>query len=257
MVAERKGREDRVDNGLYDALGERWYTAQDHPIALLRAEGRLKNPWVLRAIREELGDGREGAGHRVLDVGCGGGFLANFLAEARCSVTAVDLSEESLQIARRHDRTGTVDYRKADATRLPFDGGSFDVACAMDFLEHVEDPGRVVSEVGRVLRPGGLFFFHTFNRNPASYLIIIKLVEWLVRNTPPNLHVHRLFIKPRELREHCARGGMEVLRFVGIRPVIWRRSVVKALFTGVVPEDFRFELTPSLALSYAGIARKH
>ncbi|QDE65942.1 hypothetical protein BHS09_02385 [Myxococcus xanthus] len=100
---------------------------------------------------------------------------------------------------RYYDGTGSVDYRVADAYVLPFDDGCFDVVTCMDFLEHVEEPARVVAEAARVLAPGGLFFFHTFNRNWLAGLIIIQAVEWFVPNKPDHLHVLRLFITPEEL----------------------------------------------------------
>src|SRR6201999_1216443 len=112
-------------------------------------------------------------------------------------VTGLDASPESLVVAARHDETGSVRYERGDALALPYADASFDAVCAMDFLEHVEEPARVVAECSRVLRPGGLFFFHTFNRSFLAWLVVIKGVEWFVRNTPRDMHVLRLFIPPR------------------------------------------------------------
>ncbi|WP_140860273.1 methyltransferase domain-containing protein [Myxococcus xanthus] len=118
----------------------------------------------------------------------------------------------------RYDGTGSVDYRVADAYVLPFDDGCFDVVTCMDFLEHVEEPARVVAEAARVLAPGGLFFFHTFNRNWLAGLIIIQAVEWFVPNTPDHLHVLRLFITPEELQGHCEAAGLRTREQVGGGP---------------------------------------
>src|SRR4030095_16771587 len=175
-----------INNAFYDTLGERWYEAEDEPVSLLRAEGALKNPWVEERLHAAFTDRRA----RVLDVGCGAGFLANALAGSDFEVAGGDLSEESLEVARRRDGTGRVNYRRADALSLPFDEGEFDAVCAMDFLEHVPNPGEVIREAGRVLRKGGLFFFHTFNRNFLSWLFAIQGLRWFVRNTPKNLHVY-------------------------------------------------------------------
>ena len=240
-----------VNNDIYEALGERWYSADDDPVALLRAESRLRNPWVSARLRERT---RERA--RVLDVGCGAGFLSNYLARQRFEVTGLDASKESLAVAARHDETGRVVYQVGDALALPHPNESFDAVCAMDFLEHVEDPASVVQECARVLRPGGLFFFHTFNRNPLAWLVVIKGVEWFVKNTPPDMHVLRLFIKPSELGRICRDNGLDVVELRGAKPVIFAASFWRMLVSGVVPTDFRFEFSPSTLLSYTGFAER-
>ena len=240
-----------VNNALYDTLGERWYAADDDPVALLRAESRLRNPWVLEHIRARLG-----ASARVLDVGCGAGFLSNYLAANALEVEGIDASAESLAVAQRHDASGSVRYVLGDALALPYADASFDAVCAMDFLEHVEDPEKVVAEASRVLRPGGLFFFHTFNRNPVAWLIVIKGVEWFVRNTPADMHVLRLFLKPSELQRFCGRAQLRTIALHGSSPVIWSRAFWRMLLTRVVPPDFRFQFTRSTLLAYTGYCER-
>lgn len=235
-----------VNNSFYDDYGDRWYTAVDDPIALLRAENKVKTPWVMSRIRP---------GSNVLDVGCGAGFLSNDLSACGFSVTGVDLSEDSLRVARDHDVTKKVNYEVADAYQLPFADQSFDVVCAMDFLEHVDRPDKVIKECARVLRRGGSFFFYTFNRNPLSWLVVIKLVEWLIPKTPKHMHVIDLFIKPEEMRNYCDRSGMHIQEMIGIKPVISSYPLTK-IFTGKVPDSLRFELTRNLMMSYMGVARK-
>jgi 2-polyprenyl-6-hydroxyphenyl methylase/3-demethylubiquinone-9 3-methyltransferase len=241
-----------VNNDIYDHLGDRWYTAKDDPVALLRAESRCRNPWIFEAIRIQLQNPKA----KILDVGCGGGFLSNPLAQEGYPVTGIDLSAESLEVARRHDPTASVQYLSANAYALPFENQQFDVVCAMDFLEHVEDPALAIQEMSRVLKPGGLFFFHTFNRNPISAFVVIKLVEWFVKNTPPQMHVSRLFIKPKELKEYCLRSSLEVVEMRGIQPVIFSLAVLRGLFTGVVEDGFSFKFGKSLLTSYCGFAKK-
>jgi 2-polyprenyl-6-hydroxyphenyl methylase/3-demethylubiquinone-9 3-methyltransferase len=192
---------------------------------------------------------------KILDVGCGAGFLSNELARAGLNVTGVDLSEESLIVAKKYDETKSVHYQSADAYHLPFPDHSFDVLTAMDFLEHVESPREVIKEFARVLKPDGIFIFHTFNRNPLAYLIIIKLVEWFVKNTPKNMHVLHLFIKPNELKQYCTESHLIPKEMTGIKP-IFSTIPFKSFFTGIVPKSLRFELTKSLLLSYMGIAIK-
>lgn len=241
----------QVNNAIYDELGERWYAANDDPVALLRAESRLRNPWVSARLRQELGPAAQ-----VLDVGCGAGFLANQLARDGYSVVGLDASPDSLVVARRHDETQTVRYEAGDALALPYPDGSFDAVCAMDFLEHVEAPGRVVAECARVLRPGGLFFFHTFNRNFLAWLIVIKGVEWFVKNTPNDMHVLRLFIKPQELRALCLDNQLVVRELLGSAPVVFSADFWSMLVRRVVPPGFRFHFVKSTLLGYSGYARR-
>lgn len=241
-----------VNNDIYDTLGERWYEAWDDPVALLRVESATKIPWVVEKIRSHSPAGDQST---VLDVGCGGGFLSNALARENFAVTGVDLSTESLAVAGRYDRTGKVRYLPGDAYQLPFPDASFDVVTAMDFLEHVDDPARAIKEFSRVLRPGGVFIFHTFNRNPLAWLVIIKLVEWLVKNTPKNMHVLKLFIKPSELTSYGQAVGLEVKEMVGLRPM-FSTLTLRSILTGVVPQGMKFTLTGSLLLSYMGYAKK-
>ena len=189
-------QESRINNSIYELYGERWYTAYDDPIALLRAENRVKLPWILERIVES-----DLINPRILDVGCGAGFLCNELARKGYQVWGIDLSVQSLKVARRFDQTESVKYQVANAYELPFDDGSMEVITCLDFLEHVEDPQKVISECARVLKPGGLFFFHTFNKNILSWLLIIKAVEFFVKNIPKDMHVIDLFIKPQTLKE--------------------------------------------------------
>lgn len=240
-----------VNNDIYDQLGERWYAAHDDPVALLRAESRLRNPWVAAQISRECGPAAN-----VLDVGCGAGFLSNYLAGAGFDVTGIDASPTSIDVATRHDTTGKVRYLLGDALELPFADASFDVVCAMDFLEHVENPAAVVAEIARVLRPGGVFFFHTFNRNPLAWLVIIKGVEWFVKNTPRHMHVLRLFIKPRELERMCNAHGLSFRALHGSEPVVFSWAFWRMLLTRVVPQDFRFRFSKSTLLAYTGFAAR-
>lgn len=235
-----------IDNSIYEKYGDQWYTADDDPIALLRAENKVKTPWILQRLDQ---------GSKILDVGCGAGFLTNELALAGFDVSGVDLSGESLEVAKRFDKTSSVKYQVANAYELPFENASFDVVCALDFLEHVDDPARAIKEFSRVLKPGGKFFFHTFNRNFLAKLVIIKLVEWLIPKTPKHMHVIELFITPDELREYCRQSQMKVSEMTGIKPVFSSIPITK-IFSGRVPPGMKFELTPSLKLSYMGMAQK-
>lgn len=241
----------RIDNAWYADLGERWYAAADTPIALLRAEARHRNPWIASEITRALGP----APRRVLDLGCGAGFLSNYLAACGHDVTGLDTTAENLDVARAHDPTRRVAYDLGDARALPYGDRSFDVVCAMDLLEHVEDAERVIAEVGRVLAPGGVFFFHTFNRTWLANLVVIKGVAWFVRNAPDDLHVLHLFRTPAEVAAMCREHGLVPAVLLGARPR-FRWPLWRMLATGKVGDDFEFTFTRSTAIGYTGYARR-
>jgi 2-polyprenyl-6-hydroxyphenyl methylase / 3-demethylubiquinone-9 3-methyltransferase len=240
-----------VNNDIYLALGEHWYADEESPVGLLRAESKLRNPWIAARLEEAFGD----RPCRLLDMGCGGGFLSNDIARRGHEVTGIDIAADALAVAHAHDPSGRVRYVEGDALALPFEEGSFDAICAMDLLEHLESPAGAIAEASRVLVPGGLFFFHTFNRNLLSWLVIIKGVEMFVRNAPEHMHVLRLFVKPEHIRAACIEHGLDEPELFGVRPKLtlpfWRM-----LATGRVSGDFTFTFTRSTRLAYTGVARK-
>ncbi len=237
----------KINNEFYDTLNAEWYEAEDHPIALLRAENRTRNPWIKENIP---------ANASILDIGCGAGFLTNYLAKNGYKVHGIDLSSKSLEVATVNDSTKSVIYTQADATSLPFDGSSFDVVCAMDILEHVENPEALIREASRILKPGGLFFFHTFNRNFFSYLLAIKGISWFVKNSPPDLHVYHLFIKPSELQDLLTKHNLSIQKQLGLKPNVFTFPFWKMVFTRTVSEKFSFSFTRSLTTGYLGYATK-
>lgn len=244
-------RKKLIDNTFYDTLEAKWYEADDHPIALLRAENNARTPWICEKIRNQLSQTCH-----ILDIGCGGGFLTNALAKEGHVVTGIDLSPKSLEVARKRDDTESVHYLEADAYHLPFPDNAFDVVSAMDFLEHVDKPGQVVQEASRVLKKGGLFFFHTFNRNWVSWLVVIKGVEWFVKNTPCHMHVYSLLVKPSELEKYCTYAKMQTIEMKGLMPDFRQKAFWKMLATKKVPANFSFRQTSLLTCGYMGFARK-
>jgi 2-polyprenyl-6-hydroxyphenyl methylase/3-demethylubiquinone-9 3-methyltransferase len=241
----------KVNNDYYNHLGESWYGADNDPIAVLRAEQEAKNPWVEDVINENFTT----KDLRIADIGCGGGFLTNYLAQKYSSVFGLDASESSLEVATSKDRTGSVEYIVGNAYELPYQTASMDIVCAMDFLEHVDNPGKVVAECSRILKPGGLFFFHTFNRNLLSWLIVIKFMEWFVPNTPKNLHVLHLFIKPSELQKMMTFNKLSTKKIVGIGPRFnW--AFFKSIFSRKVLPGFGFKLGGPTLLGYIGFSKK-
>jgi 2-polyprenyl-6-hydroxyphenyl methylase/3-demethylubiquinone-9 3-methyltransferase len=245
-----EGQSIRINNAFYEDLGDAWYEDQTHPIALLRAENATRNPWILTQIKKRLRTSQD-----ILDIGCGAGFLTNTLAVHGYQVTGIDLSARSLEVAKKRDSTKKVRYLQLDAFALPFPDQSFDVICAMDFLEHVEMPGQIIRDVARLLRPNGLFFFHTFNRNLLSYFVVIKGVEWCVPNTPANMHVYSYFIKPSELKNWCEQSGLKLQEMHGLSPRIASSAFWKSLLKRKVDQKLEFCFTSSLKIGYVGVAQ--
>jgi 2-polyprenyl-6-hydroxyphenyl methylase/3-demethylubiquinone-9 3-methyltransferase len=237
----------RINNEFYSELGSMWHGANDHPIALLRAENALRNPWIEEKLQKCS---------TVLDIGCGGGLLTQFLADRGHHVAGIDLSEGSLAVARKKDLVSRIQYIHGSGYALPFSENTFDAVCAMDLLEHVEDPNKIIQEASRVLKPGGLFFFHTFNRNLLSYLLVIKGVEWCLKNTPPRMHVYPLFLKPKELARLCAASYLEMQEMKGVAPVMYSKAFWRLVFRKRVDDSFRFSFTSSLKTGYSGYAQK-
>ncbi|MDE2141895.1 MAG: bifunctional 2-polyprenyl-6-hydroxyphenol methylase/3-demethylubiquinol 3-O-methyltransferase UbiG [Elusimicrobia bacterium] len=237
-----------VDNEFYDGLGERWHEGDVHAVALLRAETPARLAYILDALRS---DGlRPGA--RVLDVGCGGGLIANPLAEAGFRVKGIDRSVPSLETARAHadPESGAV-YEAGDALALAEPDGGYDAVLMMDLLEHLDEPARAVAEAARVLRPGGLLFFHTFNRTPEAWLLAVKGIGFVTREGPANVHSHAMFITPEELERAGRTCGLEPRDLRGIRPVLGRPFFWSLLHRRVHP-SFSFTLTRSTRVGYVG-----
>jgi len=242
------------NNDYYDQLGHKWYRAHDEPVAIHRAEANFRNPWVASRIQEFFS--YRAKKPRVLDIGCGAGFLSNHLAREGFDVTAVDLSSSCIHIARIRDETKSVKYMVADAYQLPFGPGSFDIVTCTDLLEHVANPQKILNEVSRVLAMNGFFFFHTYNRNWLAWMMVTLFQRWFATQPNAKLNAYNLFIKPRDFSQWLGDHRLALIEMHGIRPRFFQLPMFKLLFRGKMDPRFRFKWTATKLLAYAGIARK-
>jgi 2-polyprenyl-6-hydroxyphenyl methylase/3-demethylubiquinone-9 3-methyltransferase len=202
---------DPAELARFGALAHRWWdpTSEFKPLHDI-------NPLRLNYIGERCGGLR---GKAVLDVGCGGGILAEAMAGEGARVTGIDLSEKALSVARLHQLESgvTVDYRLVAAETLAAEmPGSFDLITCMEMLEHVPDPGSTVAACARLVKPGGKAVFATINRNPKAYLLAVVGAEYLLRLLPRGTHDYARFLKPSELAALARKAALDAEAIVGM-----------------------------------------
>ena len=194
----------------FSELAHRWWD----PHAEFRPLHEI-NPLRLAYI-----DGTAGLkARRVLDVGCGGGILAEAMAARGALVTGIDLAEKPLAVARLHlmESGLGVDYRLVSAEALAREEpGRFDVVTCMELLEHVPDPAATVGACGELVKAGGHVFFATINRNLKAYLLAVVGAEYVLRLLPRGTHDYARFIKPSELAAMCRPAGLSVADLTGM-----------------------------------------
>jgi 2-polyprenyl-6-hydroxyphenyl methylase/3-demethylubiquinone-9 3-methyltransferase len=170
-------------------------------------------------------------GQKVLDVGCGGGILADAMARKGAQVLGIDLSTKALRVAQLHAlevQTEGVSYREVSAEDLAIEkAGQFDVVTCMEMLEHVPDPASVVRACAALVKPGGWVFFSTLNRNPKSFLFAILGAEYLLKLLPRGTHEYAKMIRPSELAEYCRQVNLDLrhTRGMGYNPLTRRYAL--------------------------------
>ncbi|MBI3229021.1 MAG: bifunctional 2-polyprenyl-6-hydroxyphenol methylase/3-demethylubiquinol 3-O-methyltransferase UbiG [Burkholderiales bacterium] len=159
------------------------------------------------------------AGLKVLDIGCGGGILAESMAKKGAQVTGIDLSEKALKVADLHSLESgiSIQYELISAEEMAArEAGQFDVVTCMEMLEHVPQPASIVAACAQLLKPGGHVFFSTLNRNPKSYLFAILGAEYVLRMLPKGTHDYNKFITPAELSQYVRTCGLELQGMKGL-----------------------------------------
>jgi 2-polyprenyl-6-hydroxyphenyl methylase/3-demethylubiquinone-9 3-methyltransferase len=159
-------------------------------------------------------------GLRVLDVGCGGGILADSMARRGATVLGIDLASKALKVAQLHAleaQTQGVEYREISAETLAAEQpGTFDLVTCMEMLEHVPNPASVVKACAALAKPGGYVFFSTINRNAKAFLFAIVGAEYVLNMLPRGTHEYSKLIKPSELARYCRTADLDFLQTKGL-----------------------------------------
>lgn len=194
---------DAAEIAHFDRIAQLWWDPHGK-MGQLHAINGLR----LRFITDRL----TGTAPRVVDVGCGGGILAEALAKHGARVTGIDLSTLSLKVARQHAARGAlaIDYREIDVETLAREeAGTFDAVTCMEMLEHVPEPARVIAACARLLKPGGVAFFSTINRNLKAFAFAIVAGEYILGLLPRGTHSYRKLIRPTEMRAWASAAGLQ------------------------------------------------
>lgn len=201
---------DRQEIAKFEAVAARWWDR----------DGDFRPLHEINPLRANFIDGLSPvAGRDLVDVGCGGGILAEALAQRGARVTGIDMGEAPLSVARLHQLESglDIDYRQATAEELAEEEPeAYDVVCCLEMLEHVPDPGSVVAACAALARPGGSLYFSTINRNPKAFLFAIVGAEHILRLLPAGTHEYDKFIKPSELAGWVRDAGLTLHEMTGL-----------------------------------------
>ncbi len=209
-TSDGKPNVDGAELEKFGALAHRWWDPNGD-MGPLHELNPLRLDWIDRLAQLP--------GKRVLDVGCGGGILAEAMAQRGATVIGIDLSVKPLRVAQLHalESGVSVEYRETGAEALAEQTpGIFDVVTCMEMLEHVPDPASSVRACATLVRPGGWVFFSTINRNPKSFLFAIVGAEYVLRLLPRGTHEYAKFIRPSELAKMAREAGLDIAEILGM-----------------------------------------
>ena len=203
---------DPAELAKFSDLAHRWWDTESE-FRPLHQINPLRLDWIQNLIPLK--------GLRVLDVGCGGGILADAMARKGADVLGIDLSTKALKVAQLHAleaQTEGVEYREISAEALAAEQpGSFDVVTCMEMLEHVPDPSLVVKACAALVKPGGHVFFSTINRNAKAFLFAINGAEYVLNLLPRGTHEYAKLIKPSELAAYCRSASLDLTHTKGLQ----------------------------------------
>ena len=201
---------DQSEIAKFSALAHRWWDPESE-FKPLHAINPLRLSWIQSFV--------DISGKKVLDVGCGGGILAESMAQSGADTYGIDLSEKALKVAQLHalEVGAQLTYRSIAAEDLAQEQPEqYDVVTCMEMLEHVPDPASVVRACAKLCKPGGKLFFSTLNRSPKSYLFAIIGAEYILKLLPKGTHEYAKFIKPSELVAFTRQAGLEMIGIKGL-----------------------------------------
>ncbi|HSV79796.1 MAG TPA: bifunctional 2-polyprenyl-6-hydroxyphenol methylase/3-demethylubiquinol 3-O-methyltransferase UbiG [Ramlibacter sp.] len=228
---------DPAELAKFSELAHRWWDP-DSEFAPLHAINPLRLQWI-----EQLTGGL--AGKRVVDIGCGGGILADSMARRGAGVLGVDLSTKALRVAQLHALeagTQNIEYREVAAEALAEEQpASFDVVTCMEMLEHVPRPASVVQACATLVKPGGWVFFSTLNRNAKAFLFAIVGAEYVLNLLPRGTHEYLKFIRPSELAGWARAAQLDLQHTRGL---------------GYNPLTRRYRLSSDTSVNYLAAARR-
>ncbi|HEX6945218.1 MAG TPA: bifunctional 2-polyprenyl-6-hydroxyphenol methylase/3-demethylubiquinol 3-O-methyltransferase UbiG, partial [Casimicrobiaceae bacterium] len=203
---------DPAELAKFSGLAHHWWDPGHPMFGSLHKINPLRLGWI-EAVAGSL------AGKRAVDVGCGGGILAEGLAQRGAEVLGIDLGEKALGVAKLHklESGAKVDYRLVAAEDLAREmPASFDIVACMEMVEHVPDPASTIAACAALAKPGGTVIVSTINRNPKSYLFAILGAEYVLRLLPKGTHEWRRFVRPAELAGHARRAGLDLVETIGV-----------------------------------------
>ena len=201
---------DQAEVAKFDALAARWWDP-DGEFHTLHEINPLRLDWIRQHVPL--------SGRKVVDIGCGGGILAESMAASGAIVTGIDMAEGPLAVARlhQHESAAKVEYRQATAEELAAsEAGSYDLVTCLEMLEHVPDPARVIESCATLVKSGGHVFFSTINRNPKSFAFAILGAEYILKLLPAGTHDYEKFIRPSELEAWARRAGLALRGSIGM-----------------------------------------
>ena len=257
-----------IDNEMYSRKDYGWWDGDENSTTVLLRYfiNPIRFAYFAGILKQKYGGAV--SGRKLLDVGCGGGYLCEDFAKIEFDVIGIDPSQNTLKAAREHAAQNflRIDYEEGRAEAIPFGDSSFNYVSCCDVLEHVDDVKKTISEIARVLKPGGLFFYDTINRTLASWLVMIKIAQDWKRSAweAPNTHEWERFVKPSELGSIMKAYDLVMQEINGIGSANSRAIIRKATRQRAKGEITRYEMGKRLGLeksdkvnmSYMGYAIK-